>query len=386
MSAPRIAIIGGGPGGLTLLNVLARHGVSATLYERDDSAASRSHLGGMLDLHEESGQAALRGAELYAEFEKKARPEGQELIVTDRTGEPLLHWKPAPDAEAPPGARPEIDRRDLRQLLIDGAPAGSIKYGHAFVSARPIEGSHEWEVSFANGKTVVVDLLVGADGARSRVRPLVSPAQPIYTGLQILETAFEARDQPALAARCGGGSVFAFDEGKLLGAQVNGGGHVRVYGYFRAPEDYAVPREPEAAISALLKHFDGWAPWLRELVAVADRSSIYQRALHELPAGHSWPHRRGVTLLGDAMNLMTNFAGKGANTAMWDALELGKNIASACKDGYEGNLDLAVAEYEERMCVVAGKAAQESHDNMVMSMGENGAAKFIAMATGAVPT
>ncbi|EJD47137.1 FAD/NAD(P)-binding domain-containing protein, partial [Auricularia subglabra TFB-10046 SS5] len=331
-SAPRIAIIGGGPGGLTLLNVLARHGVAATLYERDDSAASRSHLGGMLDLHDESGQAAMRGAGLFAEFEKLSRPEGQEVIVTDRSGATLKHFKPAPDAKP---ARPEIDRRDLRQILIDGVPAERIQWGHAFVSARQLEGSHEWEVSFANGEKVTVDLLVGADGARSRVRSIVSPVQPIYTGLQILELSFLASEQPELAARCGAGSVYGFDEGKMLGVQVNGDGRIRVYGFFPAPEDFKFPREPEAAVAAVIAQFANWSDWQRRLFEVADRSAIYQRGLYELPAGHSWPHHRGVTLLGDAMNLMTNHAGKGANTAMWDALELGLNIAKACKNGWE---------------------------------------------------
>ncbi|KZV90033.1 FAD/NAD(P)-binding domain-containing protein, partial [Exidia glandulosa HHB12029] len=360
MSSPRIAIIGGGPGGLVLLNVLARHNVAATLYERDAEFSSRAHLGGMLDLHEDSGQAAMRGAGCWDEFVKHSRPEGEEATITDKTGETLYHHAPPPDA---PPARPEIDRSDIRKILLNAAPEGSIKWGHTFVSATPISNTAQWELAFANGVKTTVDLVVGADGAHSRVRPLVSNAEIQYSGFTGAEVSFGpdvGAAHPDLMARVGKGSVFALDDGKMLGAQRNGDGRVRTYAWFQDSPD-VLPRDPADAIAHILARFDGWAPWLRQLVELAELRAVYPRSLYLLPVGHSWPHRAGVTLLGDAMNLMTPFAGRGANVAMYAGLQLGLALAEA--NGSVEDMDAAVAKYEQDVRKVVVDSASLSEAN-----------------------
>ncbi|EJD40423.1 FAD/NAD(P)-binding domain-containing protein, partial [Auricularia subglabra TFB-10046 SS5] len=319
-----IAIIGGGPSGLVLLNVLARRGILATLYERDERLESRQQLGGTLDLRVDSGQAAMRGAGLWDAFVQHSRPEGQEFKLTDSSGEPLYHF--VPPAEAQQHVRPEIDRSTLRQILVDGAPPDSIKWGHTFVGASPIAGSAEWELTFANGHKEVVDLLVGADGGRSRVRPLVSDAKPLYTGITAVGGSFQSSTQPELSARVGNGSLFAYDNGRGIVAQRNGDGRIRTYAFWRHEDpEYILPfaTDPEASIAEAVARYEGWAPWLRQLVEAADRRVVYTGSLYMLPVGHSWTHRPGVTLMGDAMNLMTPFAGKGANVAMLAGLKLG---------------------------------------------------------------
>lgn len=367
----RIAIIGGGPGGLTLLNVLAQHGVRATLYERDAGRDARGALGGTLDLHPSAGQAAVRGAGLWYAFVSHARPEGEERVVVDAAGNTLVHYvPPPPHANSDKMVeKPEIDRRVLRDMLIDAAPAGSIRWGHAFVSAEPSGAG--WTLKFADGHKEEVDLLVGADGARSRVRPLVSPAQPDYTGWTTVELWFRADTRPELAARVGQGTLFALGEAKRIAAQRNGDGRVRVYATFPAPEDFALPAD------GVLVQFDGWASWLRELIAAGEKDTTFLRPISILPPGHSWPHREGVTLVGDAMSLMSTFAGKGANVAMLAGLVLGESIAKA-KDGSWEELDAAVAEYEAKICAQAGKAAEESAANMKHVLSEGGAERFAA--------
>ena len=75
---PKIAIIGAGPSGLTLANLLQQYNILFTVYEFETGANERNQ-GGTLDLHAESGQLALREAGLYEEFKKYARPEGDAL-------------------------------------------------------------------------------------------------------------------------------------------------------------------------------------------------------------------------------------------------------------------------------------------------------------------
>lgn len=365
MSPPRIAIVGGGPSGLVLLNILARHNISATLYERDEQFSTRSHLGGMLDLHVETGQAAIRAAGLWEPFAKHSRPEGQEMAVTDCTGVPVFHYVPTPEEELK-NARPEIDRTDLRKILVDGAAPNVIKWGHAFVSATPVPGTAQWEVSFENGFKTVVDLLIGADGASSRVRPLVSDAKVTFSGITGVEVSWREEDHPDLAARIGKGSLYAFDEYKNIIGQRNGDGRIRVYAFFRSETKYVPPQpsDPASTVADILTRFgDNWAPWLRAMVQSADLEAVYPRSLSVLPVGHTWPHRAGVTLIGDAMTLMTPYAGKGANTAMQSAMKLALALDSV-RGRPMAEIDTKIAEFEKEMCAIGAKDAAETDRNM----------------------
>jgi 2-polyprenyl-6-methoxyphenol hydroxylase-like FAD-dependent oxidoreductase len=128
-----IAIIGGGLGGLTLARVLHRQGIGAVVHEREASRTARSQ-GGMLDLHPESGQRALAAAGLTAEFRSEARPEGEEHRIVDPAGLMLVHHKPQPGSFS---GRPEIDRRALRDLLLDSLPAGTVAWGQRLSAATP---------------------------------------------------------------------------------------------------------------------------------------------------------------------------------------------------------------------------------------------------------
>src|SRR3954465_11877072 len=107
-----IAIIGAGLGGLTLANVLHRNGITPAVFDLDASPTAREQ-GGMLDMHEESGQAALRAAGLHERFRAAVLPGGEAMRILDKHGTVRLD---EPDDGA--GTRPEISRGDLRAILL----------------------------------------------------------------------------------------------------------------------------------------------------------------------------------------------------------------------------------------------------------------------------
>ncbi|MEV0182345.1 NAD(P)/FAD-dependent oxidoreductase [Streptomyces sp. NPDC050625] len=358
-----IAVVGAGLGGLVLARVLRVHGIEAAVFDLDDSPAARTQ-GGMLDIHDDSGQQALRAAELHEEFLTLVHPGGQRMRILDKDG--VVHLDESDDGT---GGRPEIDRGDLRGLLLRSLPEGTVRWGTKVTGARPLgDGRHE--VTLADGGRFTTDLLIGADGAWSRVRPLLSTGRPAYMGVSFVEADLMEADtrHPVSAQVVGGGMLFALDAGRGFLAHRESDGSLHVYVALEAPEDWLDGidfGDTEAAKSAVLEHFADWDERLRALVADAD-GALVPRRIHALPVGHRWDRVPGVTLLGDAAHLMSPFAGEGANLALLDGAELGLAIAA-----HPGDVEAALAAYEERLFPRSEASAADSARSAVLLFRED---------------
>ena len=357
-----IAIIGAGLGGLTLARVLHVNGIESAVFDLDASATARGQ-GGMLDMHVESGQAALRAAGLYDDFRKLVHQGGQAMRILDSQGTVRL----AADDDADEGTeadRPEINRRDLRDLLLYSLPEGTVRWGAKATGARPLgDGRHG--VTLADGNSFTTDLLIGADGAWSRVRPLVSDAMPEYTGLSFVEFSLEEADDrhPAAAGLVGPGMMMALGDSRGFLAHRETDGSLHLYSALMVPADWSTSidfTDTEKAKTTLLEAFEGWSDDLRALVTEAD-TSLVGRPIHALLVGHRWDRVPGVTLLGDTAHVMSPFAGEGANLAMLDGAELAEAIAR------NADREKALAEYEADLFPRSESAAKDSADNLVIS-------------------
>ena len=370
----RITIIGAGLGGLTLARVLHVHGISATIYEAEPSAEVRTQ-GGQIDIHEDSGQLALEVADLTDEFRAIIHEGGQALRVLDQHGTVLLD---KPDDGT--GGSPEVLRGDLRRILRESLPVETIQWGKKLISVAAL-GAGRHELTFADGSTVSTELLVGADGAWSKIRLLLSDAKPEYVGTTFIETyQYDVDERHSVAAEAvGGGSMFALAPGKGIFAHREAGNILHMYVALNRSVEWIAGidfTDATAATRAVATEFDGWAPALTALITDGETAPI-PRMIYELPNGHRWNHVPGVTLLGDAAHVMPP-VGDGANLAMFDGAELGKAIAA-----HPDDIEAALTAYEEALFPRSESAAATAHLTIGLCFDDRAPFGLIDLLTGA---
>ncbi|RFU78334.1 hypothetical protein TARUN_3856 [Trichoderma arundinaceum] len=346
--APNIAIIGGGPCGLTLARLLECKGIEYVVYERDESDVSNRR-GGSLDIHPRTGQLALQEAGLFDEFKKHARYEDTVFAVANQQGERVFQHGQGRDA-------PEIDRIWLRQILLDSIPKENVRWSHVLQNVTPGPNGHH-VLHFTNGSSVSgFKLVIGADGAWSKVRPAITPAKPQYSGSHYIESRINPNNPfyNIMASKVGAGSLMCLGSSKQIITQRQGDGSYRIYLGVSVPEDFVrggtidlTDTESTRRLFLSSEFFKDWAEELKDFIRYSEEFRSWP-LYYMSPETVSWVSVPGLTLVGDAAHLATP-NGEGVNCAMADALSLATKITA-----YGTNeLDRAVRDYEEDMFIRA---------------------------------
>ena len=368
-----VNIIGGGIGGLTLARVLYINGIPSKVYEADASPEARTQ-GGQLDIHEYNGQVALKKANLMNKFHSIIHEGADAARILDSNGQLLLDV-PADESNG----RPEVLRGDLRKILLESLPEETIEWNKKVEYIEEIEQG-QYKVVFRDNSSVITNKLIGADGAWSKVRKLLTDVTPNYVGTTFIETYLHDVDNnyPETAKIVGKGAMYALAPGKGFVAHREANNIIHTYIEMNCDLewinniDFSNKKEVIDIVSA---EFKDWAPEILALLSESD-SNIVARKINALPDQHRWEPKSGVTLIGDAAHLMAP-SGEGANLAMLDAAELAEAIAN----NYN-NIDDVIKEYESRMFQRSEEEQKESHEILDICLGQDSPDRFVKLFKG----
>jgi 2-polyprenyl-6-methoxyphenol hydroxylase-like FAD-dependent oxidoreductase len=380
-----VLIIGGGVGGLALAQGLRRAGVSAAVYERDRSLTSRLqgyrvHIspGGSLALHE------CLPPPLFDAFDRTCGEPARALHFMTERMKPLLSIDAGLVKDDGAVARHRsVSRITLRQVLL--TELADVHFGKTFV--RYEERGGKVVAHFEDGTSAEGDVLVAADGGGSRVRRQFLPDAPLIdTGVVAIggkvfldgaggRIAPPLRDGMCLVAARDGTSLFVAVQKVPEAAGPIGGnepGSAPGDAVFENTRSYVMwglgarreklgldggEHDPARLAAIAARAVARWAPEFRELIALADPTTLSQFAIRTSTAVGPWPTGR-VTLIGDAIHAMTPYRGIGANMALEDAVRLKRALVAAAR-GARALLD-AIGAYEAEMRGYGFRAAGNS--------------------------
>ncbi len=375
----QVAIIGGGPGGLTLARLLQLQGVNVKVYERDLNKNARVQ-GSPLDLHQESGLAAIHKANLFSEFKNNFLPGADKMLIVNEQATIFFSDHEANRDEDFDNDyfRPEIDRGSLRKILLDSLQPETVVWDSHFIS---MEAQNEgWLLHFKNTPSVYADIVIGSDGANSKIRPYLTDIKPFYSGITMLEgNVYDAeKATPEIYKLLNGGKIMVFGNTKNLLLGQKGGGDLGFYASFKTDENWALKSGLDYSnkiqmLEWFKNKYPEWSTIWHELFQNATTAFI-PRPIYCMPLDQTWNALPNLTIIGDAAHVMPPFAGEGANMAMLDALELSEYLTSTKFN----TLQEAITEYEINMCKRAAIAAQESLENGELMHSEGALNKMLA--------
>jgi 2-polyprenyl-6-methoxyphenol hydroxylase-like FAD-dependent oxidoreductase len=317
----RIAIVGGGIGGLTVALALREFGFEAEVYEQapqllDVGAAIAVWPNAMRVLERLSLGDAIRAHS----------GEMREIRWLDHRGN-LLNRLSISDAVA-------LHRADLQSVLLHAVRTTDIHINHSLLSYE--QRNDKVIAQFTNGHSAEADFLIGADGIHSDVRAqLLKDDQPIYRGYTVWRGISSATPTPLPPAT----AIEIHGRGRRFGIGPVGGARIGWWASSNSTTQHHSPTED--AHNELLHLFKDWYRPAVELIETTSPHSILTTAALDREPTNVWGDKR-VTLLGDAIHPTTPNLGQGGCLAMEDAMVLAR-----CFEKY-GATEEALRKYESR--------------------------------------
>jgi salicylate hydroxylase len=367
----RVAIVGAGVGGLIAAIALSRKRIDCAVYEQTPELTAT---GASLQL----GPNALRLMDelglLRRVREIGVRPEAVDFVRWD-DGRLLLHTPLGAAMEDHFGA-PQLDffRPDLQRVLLDEVPAGVVHAGAQVLAVAQTET--EVTLHFAGGRAATADVVVAADGIRSRIRQQYTGADaPVFSGTVVYRGVAARKDVIDLHPR----RVNYYWIGPYrhgVSYWISAGERLAVNCAIQNAEWSAESWTLQALANEALGYFEGWQESLRARILACGtmlRGAVFVRR----PLQH-WSYGR-VTLLGDAAHAMEPFQAQGAAQAVEDAF-----VLAECLAGEPDDVPGALRRYENLRMGRAAELQTSSHgaaESFYLPDGEEQRARDAAYAT-----
>jgi 2-polyprenyl-6-methoxyphenol hydroxylase-like FAD-dependent oxidoreductase len=355
----KIAIIGGGPGGLTLARLLQIKGAEVKVFERDSSQAARVQ-GAIVDLHYDSGLKVIEAAGLMDAFKANYMPDADKYRLVDPKGNILLDEGNKGDGVTfgHENFRPEIDRGALRDILIGALLPETVVWDSQLVRMEEVDNC--WELQFKNGSGATADVVIGADGYRSKIRPYLTDIKSLYSGATIIQGEIDHPevDCPGIYQLINSANLLAMGSGKTISIQPRGDCGITFYAASMCPENWIQTsginfNDAQDVYAYLVEFYQDWNPIFFSLFRAC--SHFVARPLNYMPVEQRWETKGNITLLGDAAHLMPP-NGEGVNLAMLDALALSECLTNT----QYRDLQAALVAYENTMVSRAANLLEET--------------------------
>jgi salicylate hydroxylase len=355
---PRIAIVGGGIGGLAAAAFLRRAGLEATVYEQ---ASQLKEIGAGVVVAPNAARL-LRALGVLGEFAAKA--------VRLETGWEFRRWQDGSVLSAEDlGTQCErrfgehtytAHRADLLDVLKSVVAAGSVRLGMRCVALDAAGGDGPVGLTFASGEKAEADIVIGADGIHSIVRDaLTEPMPATFSGLCAFRALVPAEQAPPFSRRPAQ-TLWLGPGHHLVHYPVSAGRYVNLVAFAPAGGYTTESWTATATVAEFLAEFRGWDERLTALIRAAGTPGRW--ALLDRAPLTQWTRGR-LTLLGDAAHPMFPFFGQGAAQAIEDAATLARVLSASPADPAA-----ALRRYEElrrprttRLQVVSHARARINH-------------------------